>query len=58
MNKPIDQWTDADRRVYWAAALARHKAMIAAGCLSPVGAIRVSGGKKEDKEEAETEESE
>jgi len=31
MNKPLDQWTNADRRAYWAAALARHAAMIAAG---------------------------
>lgn len=36
---------------YWAAALARHRAMIAAGCLSPVGAIRVSGGRKKDNDD-------
>jgi len=39
---------------YWAAALARHKAMIAAGCLSPVGAIRVSGGAKKEEQVEET----
>ena len=28
---------------YWRAAIARHQELIAAGCLSPVGAIRVAG---------------
>ncbi len=46
MNKPLDQWTNADRRAYWAAALKHHREMIEAGCISPVGAIRV-GAKKE-----------
>jgi len=51
MNKPLDQWTNADRRAYWAAALALHRERIEAGCLSPVGAIRVSGGRKEEQEQ-------
>ena len=32
---------------YWTAALARHKARIAAGCVSAVGAIRVGKGRVE-----------
>lgn len=33
---------------YWAALLARHRALIAAGCISPVGVKRVVLGKRED----------
>ncbi len=48
-----------DYTAYWATALARHKAMIAAGCISPAGAIRVSpGAKKEATEDIETAENE
>lgn len=43
--EPPHNWS-----AYWIAAIARHKAMIAAGCISPVGAIRVSGGKKDEEE--------
>ncbi len=53
MNKPLDQWTNADRRAYWAAALARHREMIEAGCLSPACAIRVRGGRKEEQTQEE-----
>lgn len=48
-----EQQPQPDYTAYWAAALARHKAMIAAGCISPVGAIRVSGGKRQDDEDQE-----
>ena len=35
---------------YWAALLKRHKALIAAGCISPVGCLRVGGGAKKEEE--------
>lgn len=35
---------------YWAAALARHKARIAAGCISAVGAKRIGKAEKEEKD--------
>lgn len=37
---------------YWQAVLARHRALIAAGCISPVGARRV-GVTREEREEEE-----
>lgn len=46
-----EQQPQPNYTAYWRAALARHKAMIAAGGISPVGAIRVSGGKKQDEDE-------
>lgn len=39
-----------DYRAYWAALLKRHKALIAAGCISPVGCVRVGGGAKKEEE--------
>lgn len=36
---------------YWAALLKRHRALIAAGCMSPVGCQRVGGGVKKNEEE-------
>jgi len=42
-----------DYRAYWAALLKRHKALIAAGCISPVGCVRVGGGAKKDDEAAD-----
>lgn len=50
-----EQQPQPNYATYWAAALARHKAMIAAGCISPVGAIRVSGGKKQDEDDGQGE---
>ena len=41
-----------DYAAYWAALLKRHKALIAAGCISPVGCLRVVSGKKEEEPEA------
>jgi len=35
-----------DYTAYWAAALERHKALIAAGCIPLVGVTRVSAGPK------------
>ena len=42
---------EIDYTDYWRAALARHKALIAAGCLPMVGAIRVAAGAKQDADE-------
>lgn len=42
-----------DYTAYWAAALARHKALIAAGCLPMVGVGRVE--KQDDDEQIEQE---
>lgn len=44
---------EPDYRAYWAALLKRHKALIAAGCISPVGCVRVGGGAKKDDEAAD-----
>ena len=41
-----------DYAAHWAALLKRHKALIAAGCISPVGCGKVGSGKKEEEPEA------
>lgn len=46
-----EQSTQPNYSAYWAAALKRHKALIAAGCISSVGCQRVGGGKPRDEEE-------
>lgn len=38
---------------YWAALLARHRAYIAAGCISPIGVKRAGVGKRKQDEEQE-----
>ena len=46
--------TTIDYTAYWAAALARHKARVAAGCLPTVGAVRVGAGAKQDEATEDT----
>lgn len=43
--------TKQDYAAYWAAALARHRALIAAGCISPVGVKRVGAGRRDADEQ-------
>ncbi len=50
MNEQPKQPPAPNYAAYWAAALERYRERIAAGCISPVGAIRV-GTKKEETEE-------
>lgn len=38
---------------YWDRLIRQHKALIAAGCISPVGARRVGKGKQEQEDEDE-----
>lgn len=40
-----------DYTAYWAELLARHRAYIAAGCISPIGVVRVNVGKRKQEEE-------
>lgn len=44
-----------DYTAYWAAAIARHRALIAAGRLSPVGVKRVVGEREEEEEAGDDE---
>lgn len=42
---------EIDYTAYWAAALARHKALIAAGCIPMVGGKRAGKGEEPEQEE-------